>query len=56
MEVIYNTSLMCNLRVYLKSAVTYCNFYNRQIINERIPDNKHSCLIVNFTTFIELFG
>jgi len=41
MEIIYNKSLMCNLRVYPKSAVTYCNFYNRRIINERIPDNKH---------------
>jgi hypothetical protein len=32
---------MCNLKVYLKNAVTYCNFYNRRITNERIPDNKH---------------
>ncbi len=39
MEIIYNTSLMCNLRVYSKSAMTYCKFYNRQIKNERIPDN-----------------
>ncbi len=41
METIYITSLMCNLRVNPKSAMSYCNFYNPQIIKERIPDNKH---------------
>jgi len=30
MEIIYSTSLMCNLGVYLKSTVTYRNFYNHR--------------------------
>ena len=41
-KTIYNTSLKCNLGVYPKSAVNYCNLYNQRIMNERIPaDNKH---------------
>jgi len=55
MKTIYNTSLMCNLGVYPKSAVTYCNFYNQrsQMNGSRIMNTNP---IVNFTTCIELFG
>jgi len=56
MKITYNKSLMCNLRVCLKSAVTYCNFYNQRSKMNGFRMMNTNCPIVNFTICIELFG